>query len=291
VPTVTQFESVDDCHELQSVPAQNKIDDKNLIGRLESMENTEKKSRSTVRLGSGAIFLALLFVTTAAKAQQTTGQAGSPDATTTVDSRYLPTPPQKFTGEIGLNASDSKSAWPARIVPPKGAPNILLILTDDVGFGAPSTFGGIIPTPAMDRIAANGLRYTNFHFAGQEIAMPCFVPPKYDGICLVHLYGVSNAQAQPTDTSGVGQGGTGTLKVDGKVVSTEKLEHTLPLVKQLDDTFNVGSGGSSAVNDTDYKVPFKFTGTINKVTIAVDEPVLSPEDIKKLEAAGRAATD
>ena len=44
-----------------------------------------------------------------------------------------------------------------------GAPKILLILTDDVGFGAPSTFGGVIPTPALDRIAANGLRYTNFH--------------------------------------------------------------------------------------------------------------------------------
>jgi arylsulfatase len=49
------------------------------------------------------------------------------------------------------------------VVPPKGAPNILLILTDDVGFGAPSTFGGVIPTPSMDRIAAAGLRYTNFH--------------------------------------------------------------------------------------------------------------------------------
>ena len=45
----------------------------------------------------------------------------------------------------------------------RGAPNILLILTDDVGFGAPSTFGGVIPTPTLDRIAANGLRYTNFH--------------------------------------------------------------------------------------------------------------------------------
>src|SRR6202035_4799261 len=56
-----------------------------------------------------------------------------------------------------------KPAWPAGVVPPKGAPNILLILTDDVGFGAPSTFGGVIPTPALDRIAANGLRYTNFH--------------------------------------------------------------------------------------------------------------------------------
>jgi arylsulfatase len=43
------------------------------------------------------------------------------------------------------------------------APDILLIMTDDVGFGAPSTFGGVIPTPALDRIANNGLRYTNFH--------------------------------------------------------------------------------------------------------------------------------
>ena len=66
----------------------------------------------------------------------------------------LPPPPQKFSGEIGLNAAQSKPDWPARVVPPKGAPNILLILTDDVGFAAPSTFGGVIPTPALDRIAA-----------------------------------------------------------------------------------------------------------------------------------------
>ena len=49
------------------------------------------------------------------------------------------------------------------MVPPKGAPNILLIMTDDVGFAAPSTFGGVIPTPSLDRIAKTGLRYTNFH--------------------------------------------------------------------------------------------------------------------------------
>ncbi len=49
------------------------------------------------------------------------------------------------------------------MVPPKGAPNILLIMTDDTGFAAPSTFGGVIPTPSLDRIANNGLRYTNFH--------------------------------------------------------------------------------------------------------------------------------
>jgi len=118
-----------------------------------------------LKLALGVVAVSSLITggNVASAQQQTTGTPGSPDATTTVDSRYLPPPPQKFQGEIGLNADQSKTAWPARIVPPKGAPNILLILTDDVGFGAPSTFGGLIPTPAMDRIANNGLRYTNFH--------------------------------------------------------------------------------------------------------------------------------
>ena len=97
------------------------------------------------------------------EARETTGTPGSPDATTTIDGRYLPPPPQQFKGNIELNAAQSTPAWPARVVPPQGAPNILLIMTDDVGFAAPSTFGGVIPTPALDRIAAAGLRYTNFH--------------------------------------------------------------------------------------------------------------------------------
>ena len=53
-------------------------------------------------------------------------------------------------------ASESKPWWAPRVVPPKGAPNVLLIMTDDPGFGAPGTFGGVIPTPAMDRIAKAG---------------------------------------------------------------------------------------------------------------------------------------
>ena len=98
-----------------------------------------------------------------ANAQQTTGTPGSPGATTTIDGRYLPAPPQKFEGDINVNAAQSKPYWPARIVPPQGAPNVLLIMTDDVGFAAPSTFGGVIPTPTLDRVAAMGLRYTAFH--------------------------------------------------------------------------------------------------------------------------------
>ena len=49
------------------------------------------------------------------------------------------------------------------MVPPKGAPNVLLIMTDDAGYGVSGTFGGVIPTPALDRIAQMGLRYTQFH--------------------------------------------------------------------------------------------------------------------------------
>jgi len=62
-----------------------------------------------------------------------------------------------------LDAASSKPYWPPKIVPPKGAPNILLIMTDDQGYGVSGTFGGVIPTPAMDRIANAGLRYTQFH--------------------------------------------------------------------------------------------------------------------------------
>jgi arylsulfatase A-like enzyme len=93
-------------------------------------------------------------------AQQVTGVLGSPSATTTVSNKQLPPPDPKFGGVIKQDALKSTPWWAPRVVPPKGAPNVLLIITDDAGFGVPSTFGGVIPTPAMDRIAKEGLRYT-----------------------------------------------------------------------------------------------------------------------------------
>jgi arylsulfatase A-like enzyme len=98
-----------------------------------------------------------------ATAAQITGELGSPGSTTTISGKELPPPDPKFGGVIKEKAAESKAWWAPRVVPPKGAPNVLLIMTDDQGFGAPSTFGGVIPTPAMDRIAREGLRYTNFH--------------------------------------------------------------------------------------------------------------------------------
>jgi arylsulfatase A-like enzyme len=96
-------------------------------------------------------------------AQQITGTPGSPSATMTLDGKQLPPEPPKFGGEIKEDAKDSRPYWPPSVVPPKGAPNVLLIMTDDQGYGVSGTFGGVIPTPSMDRIAKAGLRYTQFH--------------------------------------------------------------------------------------------------------------------------------
>jgi arylsulfatase A-like enzyme len=102
----------------------------------------------------------LLAVTNiSVEAQQATGVPGSPGATTTIDGKQLPPPDPSFGGVIQDDALQSKPWWAPRVVPPKDAPNVLLIITDDAGFGVPSTFGGVIPTPTMDRIAKDGLRY------------------------------------------------------------------------------------------------------------------------------------
>src|SRR6266480_3919551 len=99
---------------------------------------------------------ATMFVALPGSAQQINGTPGSPDATVTIDGKQIPPPPLPFGGVIKEAATDSKPYWPPRVVPPRGAPNILLIMTDDQGYGVSGTFGGVIPTPALDRIAKAG---------------------------------------------------------------------------------------------------------------------------------------
>ena len=111
-----------------------------------------------------AIGLAGMACTSHAWSQQVvTGPLGAPSATVTIPGDRLPQPPVPFGGEINLNALQSKPFWPPTVVPPEGAPNVLLIMTDDTGFGAGSTFGGVIPMPTLDRLATQGLRYTNMN--------------------------------------------------------------------------------------------------------------------------------
>lgn len=86
---------------------------------------------------------------------------------------------------------------------------------------------------------------------------------------------------------GLGRLGTGNFKVDGQVVATQKMPKTLLMILQWDESFDIGSDTITGVNDADYKPPFPLTAKLNKLTLKVDRPKLSPEDVKKLEAAMR----
>ena len=97
---------------------------------------------------------------------------------------------------------------------------------------------------------------------------------KYDGMGLATL--------AFNNLSGIGRSGTGVLKVDGKEVATQKMERTLPLILQWDENFDVGADTGTPVDDHDYQVPFKFTGKLNKLTLSIDRPKLTPADEKLL---------
>ena len=107
---------------------------------------------------AGATALALIF----GQGAITTAHAQTGDAPSAAQN-ILPRPAEPFTGKIGTTYADSTPAFPKPVEAPAGAPNVLLILGDDIGFGAASTFGGAIPTPNLDRLAARGLVYNRFH--------------------------------------------------------------------------------------------------------------------------------
>jgi hypothetical protein len=83
--------------------------------------------------------------------------------------------------------------------------------------------------------------------------------------------------------SGIGKGGTGTLKVDGTAVDTKRMEKTIPIILQWDESFDIGSDTITGINDADYLPPFSLTAEFHKLTIKIDRPQLSPEEKKKLE--------
>jgi arylsulfatase len=95
--------------------------------------------------------------------------------------------------------------------------------------------------------------------------------------------GLGAATLAFNNMSGIGQGATGVLKVDGKEVAKEKMPHTLPLILQWDESFDIGSDTGTPVDDKDYQCPFTFTGKLNKLTVKVDRPKLSEADVKMLE--------
>jgi arylsulfatase len=104
---------------------------------------------------------------------------------------------------------------------------------------------------------------------------------KYDGMGMGTL--------AYNSASGIGHGGTGVLKVDGSELARQTMPHTIPLIIQWDENFDIGADTGTPVSN-DYQVPFPFTGKLVKLTLNIDRPKLTPEDIKKLmNTASRAA--
>ena len=106
---------------------------------------------------------------------------------------------------------------------------------------------------------------------------------KYDGLGFATL--------AFNNISGIGRSGTGVLKVDGKVVASQKMERTIPIILQWDETFDVGADTGTTVDDNDYQVPFNFTGKLNKLTLSIERPVLTADDVKRLREGAEKAAD
>ncbi len=115
----------------------------------------------------------------------------------------------------------------------------------------------------------NALALVRFRWEGQEALTPgkhtIVFDFKYDG-------------------PGVGKGGSGVLKVDGKDVATKKIPHTIPFLMTIDETFDVGMDTRTPVDDNDYKVPFRFTGKIDKLTYKLGPPQLTEADREIMHA-------
>lgn len=219
-----------------------------------------------------------------------------------------------------MNAKDSKPDFPQPVQAPKGAPNIVLVLLDDVGFGASSTFGEPIDTPTLDRLAKRGPRYNQFHTtevvlpeggeqgvlmtqgglsAGYALTFSAGKPVfPYNWLNVAHVDIAAGEPLAPGkhsvafdfkyDGGGVGKGGPGTLSVDGKEVARGRIPNTVPARFSFDETFDVGEDTGTPVS-LDYDVPFKFTGQIEKVVVSLGGSKLSAAEGQKTGIMERTA--
>src|SRR5215218_4833337 len=87
-----------------------------------------------------------------------------------IQREILPIPDRPYTGLVTYDAKDPETSFPPikPLRPPEGAPNVLVVLLDDVGFAASSAFGGPCSTPTAERLAAGGLKYNRFHISGRS---------------------------------------------------------------------------------------------------------------------------
>lgn len=237
---------------------------------------------------------------------------GWPAATATRNGEYLPNPSLPFGGTINLNAIDSRPFWPPRVVPPKVAPNVLLIMTDNI-WGSDKTYPhmNVAWTWVFDT-PFKGTKQVASYFGGTRQGMCMAWPGRIkDGGGIGHQFrNVLKGKPAFTwnlldlervkwagkealapgkhklefefayDGPGLGKGGTDVLKVDGKEVACKKMARTVPVIMQWDETFDVGSDTSIPVGDKDYQCPFAFTGKLEKLTVTIGPSQILSEEKK-----------
>jgi arylsulfatase len=176
-----------------------------------------------------------------------------------------------------LNASYTITA---EIDVPEGAPAQGMILTSGGRFGG----YGFYLKDGKPVFLWNIVDLERIRWEGTEALAPGKRTVEFD----FKYDGLGAGTLAFNDFSGVGKGGTGTLRVDGKDVQTQAMKQTLPMTLQWDESFDVGSDTLTGVNDADYQPPFALTAKLEKLTIKVDRPELSEADKAKLEAAMKA---
>jgi hypothetical protein len=168
------------------------------------------------------------------------------------DDSTLPKPDPAFNGTIGTR-DDSKVDWPKRPHAHGGAPNVVLIHLDDVGFGATNVFGGPVEAPTLRSLTDNGLRYNRFEPlpAGKVTVAVEFTPDP----------GAPEQPAAPFSPA-LPVGGVITLSINGKAVGSG---HILGIGNNT-DTFDIGYDRGSPVSAS-YTSPFAFTGEVESVKV------------------------
>jgi arylsulfatase len=173
------------------------------------------------------------------------------------------------------NHKESKGEWPKLPTPPKGSPNLVVILLDNVGFGQVSTYGGPIPTPELEMLANQGLRCTRFHttaISGPSRAALIKGRNHHNagsGFTAEWATGFPSYNCMIPKSSGTI---AATLKGNGYATSWFRKNHNTPDWESSVpgrfgiDTFGVGEDTGSPVSKN-YKAPFSFKGVIHKVDI------------------------
>jgi len=184
----------------------------------------------------------------------------------------VPAPDPKFKEKVGKTYHDSQ-ADPAMFkstTAPEGAPDILLVMIDDAGFGATSTFGGPCQTPVLDKLAQGGLRYNNFH-------KTALCSPTRAALLTGHNHhSAATGVIMEMGTGFPGYTGimprsTAMLFVNGKKPEEGRFGKTIPARYGM-DTFDIGMDlNAPVVRGGIYKTPYKITGTIDNVKIDLTE--------------------